>query len=166
MDPAPCIVSHSPAASRIAANPANFRPRFDSLAFGHNTDARCTLDLGGLVDFPQNGLSGCPCITNGSIVLSGTWTFTASDIAAHPLEVAAGAGVTFDNVTLAVSATGLPLGGTVILHAAPGATVTGAPAVSVANGRSTIWEIRREESAEGVDLILYGRKRGFVMEVR
>ena len=146
---------------------ASYVPRFDALRFGSDdADARGTLDLGGLVDFPQNGLAGCPCLTNGTLLLSGTWTFTSADVAAHPLEVAAGAGVTFDNATLAVSATGLPLGGTVILRAAPNVTVTGAPAVSVANSRNTIWEIRREESAEGINLILYGRKRGFVVKVR
>ena len=158
------LTKQPPAA--LAPVNATYIPRFDSLVFGHNTDARCTLDLGGLADFPQNGLSGCPCVTNGSVALSGTWTFTASDISTHPLEVAAGAGVTFGNATLAVSVASLPRSGTVILHAEPGATVTGLPAVSVTNGGNAIWEIRREEYAEGVDLILYGRQRGMVIEFR
>ena len=159
------LTKQPPAA--LAPVGATYVPRFDALRFGNDdADARCTLDLGGLVDFPQNGLSGCPCVTNGSVALSGTWTFTSADISTHPLEVAAGAGVTFGNVTLAVSVASLPRSGTVILHAEPDATVTGLPAVSVTNGGSAIWEIRREESAEGVDLILYGRKRGMVIEFR
>lgn len=146
---------------------ATYIPRFDSLRFGSDdAEARVTLDLGGLAGFPQNGLTGCPCITNGTLLLSGAWTFTAADIAAHPLEVAAGAGVSFDNATLSVSAASVPLGGTAILHAEPGATVTGLPALSVTDGGNTIWEIRREEIAGAVDLVLYGRKRGTMFVVR
>ena len=159
------LTKQPPAA--LAPAGATYVPRFDALRFGNDdAEARGTLDLGGLADFPQNGLAGCPCLTNGTLRLSGAWTFTSADIAAHPLEVAAGAGLTFDNATLAFSAPGFPLGSSVILHAEPGATVTGVPTVAVVNGRSTIWEIRREESAEGINLILYGRKRGFIMEIR
>ena len=145
---------------------ATYVPRFDSLRFGRNADSRCTLDIGGLADFPQNGLMGCPCVTNGSMILSGAWTFTSDDLAVHPLEVAAGAGVTFDNATITASVSGLPRSGTVVLHAEPGATVTGLPSVAVTGGGNAIWELRREESAEGIDLVLWGRPRGMVMTIK
>ena len=138
---------------------ASYVPRFDSLRFGRNADVRCTLDLGGLVDFPQNGLAGCPLVTNGTMVISGTWSVAKADLDVHPLEVAAGAGVTFDNATLAVSASGYTRSalkaGVTVLHAEPGATVAGTPALSVSGDGGGEWELRRVESGGAVDLVLF-----------
>ena len=142
---------------------ASYVPRFDSLRFGRNAEVRCTLDLGGLAGFPQNGLAGCPLVTNGTMTVSGTWSVAKADLDVHPLEVAAGAGVTFDNATITASVAGLPRSGTVVLHAEPGATVTGLPSVAVTGGGKATWELRREESAEGINLVLWGRPRGMVM---
>ena len=147
-------IDRNPSATRMAANPANYRPRFDQLEFGRDTNVRCTFDLGGHENFPQNGLVGCPCVTNGSMTLSGTWSVAKADLDVHPLEVAAGAGVTFDGATLAISATGLARDGVTVLHAEPGATVTGTLALDVSDGGSGKWALRREESDGAVDFVL------------
>ena len=47
-----------------------------------------------------------------------------------------------------------------------GATVTGLPSVAVTDGGKAIWELRREESAEGINLVLWGRPRGMVMTIK
>ncbi len=160
------MVDRNPPAAQIAANPAKFRPRFDSLKFGRDTSARCTFDLGGLSAFPQNGLAGCPCVTNGSMILSGVWSVTKDDLDVHPLEVADGAAVAFDGATLEVAVAGLAEEGVVVLRAAPGATVSDEPVVSVADGARSRWAVRREESAQGVELILYRRIRGLVVDIK
>ena len=151
-------LTKQPPAARMPVG-ASYVPRFDSLRFGRNADVRCTLDLGGLADFPQNGLTGCPLVTNGTMAISGTWSVAKADLDVHPLEVAAGAGVTFDNATLAFSASGYARSalkaGVTVLHAEPGATVSGMPTLSVSGNGGGKWELRRVESGGAVDLVLF-----------
>ena len=137
------LTKQPPAA--LAPVNATYVPRFDALRFASGT----TLDLGGLADFPQNGLSGCPCVTNGSMVLSGAWSVAKADIDERPMEIAAGARVTFAGATLEVPSTALPKTGAVVLHAAPGAAVEGLPLLSVTGAKSGKWEIVREEHIDG-----------------
>ena len=154
------LTKQPPAA--LAPAGATYMPRFDALRFA----AGCTLDLGGLVNFPQNGLAGCPCVTNGSMVLSGAWRVAKADLDVHPLEVAVGAGVTFDNATLEISAAGLERSGVTVLHAAAGATVAGMPTPVVSGDGRGRWVLRRVESGGETSLVLHRIPPGAILTIR
>lgn len=152
---------------RIRLNEALYRPCFDKLRFDRDA-VRCTMDLGGAGMFPQNGFEGCPRITNGTMCVTGVWSFVAKDIARHPMEVASGAGVVFDGATLSASVADYPRGetGTVILRAEAGASVTGLPSVKAADSGIAVWEIKRERRDGDLCLVLCGRLRGTVVSFR
>ena len=154
--------------ARIQLDEELYRPHFDNLRFDRDAAVRCTIDLGGIDMFRQNGFSGCPRIENGTMCITGTWSFDEKDIARHPVEVAAGAGVVFDDAKLSVSVAGYPRGdpGTVILRAEAGASVTGLPSVEAANPGIAVWEVKREERDGDLCLVLYGRLRGTVISFR
>ena len=146
---------------------ARYLPQFDNLIFGYGSASRSAFDLGGLVGFPQNGMKGCPYVMNGSMALSGEWIVSKADLDAHPMELAADAGISFENAVLKCSVASMPRSGTVILRAAAGATVQGLPTVSVTDGGCAVWEIRKDAKQDGsVDFVLFGRMRGTVVSIR
>ena len=157
-----------PSTARVDLNESLYRAHFDSLRFDRNAEKRCAIDLGGIDMFRQNGFVGCPRITNGTMCVTGVWSFAANDIARHPVEVACDAGIVFDDTKLSVSVAGYPRGegGTVILRAEPGATVTGMPVLEAANPGIAVWEIKREIREGDICLVLYGRLRGTVISFR
>ena len=157
-----------PSTARVNLNDGLYRAHFDSLRFDRNAEKRCAIDLGGIDMFRQNGFVGCPLITNGTMCVTGVWSFAANDIARHPVEVACDAGIVFDDAKLSVSVAGYPRGegGTVILRAEPGATVTGMPILEAANPGIAVWEIKREIREGDICLVLYGRLRGTVISFR
>ena len=157
-----------PSTARVNLNDGLYRAHFDSLRFDRNAEKRCAIDLGGIDMFRQNGFVGCPLITNGTMCVTGVWSFEANDIARHPVEVASDAGIVFDDAKLSVSVAGYPRGegGTVILRAEPGATVTGMPILEAANPGIAVWEIKREIREGDICLVLYGRLRGTVISFR
>ena len=83
------------------------------------------------------------------------------------MELAADAGISFENAVLKCSVASMPRSGTVILRAAAGATVQGLPTVSVTDGGCAVWEIRKDAKQDGsVDFVLFGRMRGTVVSIR
>ena len=161
-------LTKDPSGYRIASNPRLYRPRFCDLIFGRDREKRCSIDIGGMDGFVQDGFSGCPYVTNGIIKLTGSWRFDPKDLSAHPVEVACDGGIVFDDATLDISVASYPRGdgGTVILRAEPGATVAGLPTVSASDPGIAIWEVKREERDGQICLVLYGRLRGTVISFR
>lgn len=160
--------TRDPSTARVDLNESLYRAHFDSLRFDRNAEKRCAIDLGGIDMFMQNGFVGCPRITNGTMCVTGVWSFAANDIAQHPVEVGCDAGIVFDDAKLSVSVAGYPRGegGTVILRAESGATVTGMPILEAANPGIAVWEIKREIREGDICLVLYGRLRGTVISFR
>ena len=161
--------SKNPSAYRTGLSPDRYRPNIDQIRFDRKpANERAIIDFGGIGEFPINSLTGCPRITNGTMCVTGTWSFVANDIEMHPVEVAAGGGIVFDNAVLDISVAAYPRGdaGTVILRADAGAAVTGIPAVAAADPGIAVWEVKRENRDGDLCLVLYGRLRGTVISFR
>ena len=125
-----------------AADADAYRPTFDGPAsFGPGT----SIDFGDAepyVPFVFNGLSGCPSITNGELVVSNTWTVSHAQAAGGPLTVAAGAKLKFAaGTTLSVEDLDLfshGRDGTPLVRAASADAISGAPSLV---GAGHVWKL-------------------------
>ena len=119
-----------------------YRPAFDGPAsFGPGA----SIDFGDAepyVPFVFNGLSGCPAITNGELVVSNTWTVSHAQAAGGPLTVAAGAKLKFAaGTTLSIEDLDLfshGRGGTPLVRAASADAISGAPTLI---GAVHVWKL-------------------------
>ena len=129
-----------------------YRPVFDGPAtFGPGT----SIDFGDTapyVPFVFNGLSGCPTITNGELVVSNIWTVAHAQSAAQPLTVAAGSKLTFAaGTTLAIEDIGLfnrRADGTILVRAADANAITGLPTLTGGRG----WKLVASEDGKTLTL--------------
>ena len=129
-----------------------YRPVFDGPAtFGPGT----SIDFGDAVPyrpFVFNGLSGCPAIANGELVVSNSWTVSHAQ-AAQPLTVAAGAKLTFAaGTTLAIEDIDLfsrGAAGTTLVAATDADAITGLPTLT---GVGRKWKL--EASEDGRTFVL------------
>ncbi|MBQ6339394.1 MAG: hypothetical protein IJI36_09625 [Kiritimatiellae bacterium] len=136
-----------------AADADAYRPTFNGPAtFGPGT----SIDFGDAapyVPFVFNGLSGCPAIANGELVVSNSWTVSHAQAAAQPLTVAAGAKLTFAaGTTLAIEDVDLfsrQPAGTPLVVAADADAIMGLP---VLTGVGNKWKV--EVSDDGKSLVL------------
>jgi hypothetical protein len=138
--------------AEAAADADAYRPVFDGPAtFGPGT----SIDFGDAapyVPFVFNGLSGCPAITNGELVVSNTWTVAHAQAAAQPLTVAAGAKLTFAaGTTLAIADIDLfsrRADGTTLVRAAEANAITGLPTLMGGRG----WKLVASEDGKTLTL--------------
>ena len=131
-----------------------YRPTFDGPAtFGPGT----SIDFGDAapyVPFVFNGLSGCPAITNGELVVSNSWTVSHAQAAAQPLTVAGGSKLTFAaGTTLAIADIELfsrSADGTPLVRAADADAITGLP---VLTGVGNKWKVRASDDGKTLSLL-------------
>ena len=141
-----------PAMTKEEVDQAAYRPAFDGPAtFGPGT----SIDFGDAapyVPFVFNGLSGCPAITNGELVVSNTWTVAHAQVAAQPLTVAAGSKLAFAaGTTLAIEDIGLfnrRADGTTLVRAADANAITGLPTLTGGRG----WKLVASEDGKTLTL--------------
>ena len=141
------------AMTKAEADADAYRPTFNGPAtFGPGT----SIDFGDAapyVPFVFNGLSGCPAIANGELVVSNSWTVSHAQAAAQPLTVAAGAKLTFAaGTTLAIADIDLfsrQSAGTPLVVAADADAITGLP---VLTGVGNKWKV--EVAEDGKSLVL------------
>ena len=153
-----------PAMTKEEVDPAAYRPAFDGPAtFGPGT----SIDFGDAapyVPFVFNGLSGCPAIANGELVVSNSWTVSHAQATAQPLTVAAGAKLTFAaGTTLAIEDIDLfsrKPAGTPLVVAADADAITGLPELIGVNHK---WKV--EASGDGKSLVLRDIS-GMVLTIR
>ena len=130
-----------------------YRPAFDGPAtFGPGT----SIDFGDAapyVPFVFNGLSGCPAITNGELVVSNSWTVAHAQAAAQPLTVASGSRLTFAaGTTLAIEDIDLfnhRADGTALVRASDANAIIGLPVLTSGGHK---WKV--EMSEDGKSLVL------------
>ena len=130
-----------------------YRPMFDGAAtFGPGT----SIDFGDAapyVPFVFNGLSGCPSITNGELVVSNSWTVAHAQAAAQPLTVAAGSKLAFAaGTTLAIADIDLFSrrgDGTTLVRAADANAITGLPTLT---GVGNKWKLVASEDGKTLTL--------------
>ena len=142
-----------PAMTKEEVDPAAYRPAFDGPAtFGPGT----SIDFGDAapyVPFVFNGLSGCPAIANGELVVSNTWTVAHAQAAAQPLTVAAGSKLAFAaGTTLAIEDIGLfsrRADGTTLVRAADANAITGLPTLT---GAVRGWKLVASEDGKTLTL--------------
>ena len=153
-----------PAMTRAEVDVSSYRPTFDGPAsFGPGT----SIDFGDAapyIPFVFNGLSGCPAITNGELVVSNSWTVSHAQVAAQPLTVAGGSKLTFAaGTTLAIEDLDLfsrKPAGTPLAVAADAGAITGLPVLTGGNHK---WKV--EVSEDGKALILRDVS-GMVLTIR
>ena len=141
------------AMTKAEADVDAYRPTFNGPAtFGPGT----SIDFGDAapyVPFVFNGLSGCPAIANGELVVSNSWTVSHAQAAAQPLTVAAGAKLTFAaGTTLAIDDVDLfsrQPAGTPLVVADDADAIMGLP---VLTGVGNKWKV--EVSDDGKSLVL------------
>ncbi|MBO5940123.1 MAG: hypothetical protein J6R18_02880 [Kiritimatiellae bacterium] len=160
--------TRDPSPDRISGDIERYRPEFANIKFYYNQDVRCTIDLGGMELFEQSCMTGCPRIVNGTMCINGEWSFTAANVAAHPLEVAPDAGIVFDNAVLSlpVESYSREPEGTVIIRCEDGGTIVGLPSVEAINPGNAVWEVKKEIREGLTCVVLYGRMRGTVVSFR
>ena len=137
---------------KTSVDPASYRPMFDGpVSFGPGT----SIDFGDAapyVPFVFNGLSGCPAITNGELVVSNTWTVAHAQAAAQPLTVASGSKLVFAaGTTLAIADIGLfnrRADGTILVRAADANAITGLPTLTGGRG----WKLVASEDGRTLTL--------------
>ena len=142
-----------PTMTRAEVDVSSYRPTFDGPAsFGPGT----SIDFGDAapyIPFVFNGLSGCPAITNGELVVSNSWTVSHAQVAAQPLTVAGGSKLTFAaGTTLAIEDLDLfsrKPAGTPLAVAADAGAITGLPVLTGGNHK---WKV--EASEDGKSLVL------------
>ena len=150
--------------AEAAADANAYRPTFDGPAsFGPGT----SIDFGDAapyVPFVFNGLSGCPAIANGELVVSNSWTVSHAQATAQPLTVAAGAKLTFAaGTTLAIEDIDLfsrKPAGTPLVVADDADAITGLPELIGVNHK---WKV--EASGDGKSLVLRDIS-GMVLTIR
>ena len=142
-----------PAMTKAEAEVDAYRPVFDGAAsFGPGT----SIDFGDAepyVPFVFNGLSGCPVIANGELVVSNSWTVSHAQAAGGPLTVAAGAKLKFAaGTTLAIDDIELfshNTAGTPLVRAADAGAITGFP---VLTGAGRKWKLKESEGGKAYTL--------------
>ena len=153
-----------PTMTRAEVDVSSYRPTFDGPAsFGPGT----SIDFGDAapyIPFVFNGLSGCPAITNGELVVSNSWTVSHAQVAAQPLTVAGGSKLTFAaGTTLAIEDLDLfsrRPAGTPLAVAADAGAITGLPVLTGVGGK---WKV--EASEDGKSLVLRDVS-GMVLTIR
>jgi hypothetical protein len=139
--------------AEAAADADAYRPTFDGTAtFGPGT----SIDFGDAapyVPFVFNGLSGCPAIANGELVVSNSWTVSHAQATAQPFTVAAGSKLTFAaGTTLAIEDIGLfnrRADGTTLVRAADANAITGLPTLT---GVGNKWKLVASEDGKTLTL--------------
>ena len=131
-----------------------YRPVFDGPAtFGPGT----SIDFGDAapyVPFVFNGLSGCPAIANGELVVSNGWTVAHAQAAVQPLTVADGAKLTFAaGTTLSIADIELfsrSASGTPLVRAEDADAITGLPTLT---GVGNKWKLKASDDGTTLSLV-------------
>ena len=124
-------------AAEVAAKPGRYAPSFVSATFANGTG----LDLGDTAPYGTaviGNLTGTPTVSNGSLILSGTFAPTVAGLAAQPLTLD-GATLTFgDGATLSLPSA--HSGEAVRTAYAPaGSSIVNTPSPSTADGTAQLY---------------------------